>query len=256
MESSANAASPPPVHRRKKFRSPSYPAIGLAAAIDRASDLYEVEGRSPTPVGVAVQHWGYAIKSSGGLQTVAALKKFGLLGDEGSGEARKVSLTDLALDIILDEREGSSERRAAIQQAALSPPIHRQLWDRHGAALPSDRNLRYELTRELHFGEAAADELIREFRQTLDFAGLGKGDVADTLSDSPPDKSENPPVNQPPAAPPRQQAPAGEIAIPVLLKAGQAQVKLQGTFPVTEAEWDRMLALLEAHRPGLVETDD
>jgi hypothetical protein len=162
--------------RKKKGRSPSYPGISLGTAIERASKVYDVERTHPAPLDALLKHWDYAPKSGPGLITIAALKKFGLLQDEGSGASRKAKLTDLALRIIQDKRESSDERAAAVRQAALSPPIHAELWEKFGGQLPSDDNLRFELVRERSFTETGATEFIQEFKSTIDFAKLGESD--------------------------------------------------------------------------------
>jgi len=94
-------ATQPPVRKKTRQRSPSYPGIGLEAALGRAKALYQEEGRNAAPNEAILDHWGYASKSGPGLVTLAALKRFGLLQTEGPGKAR---LTNLALSIILDER--------------------------------------------------------------------------------------------------------------------------------------------------------
>lgn len=168
----------------KRTRSPSYPAIDLETAVGRARTFYDREKRHPAPVATALKHWGYTIKSSGGLVTVAALTKFGLLISEGSTQRRKVHLSDLALRILLDSREDSGERKKALQEAALKPTIHQQLWEEHDGSLPSDDNLRTNLLLERKFSETAVDDFIEEYKRTLVYAGLlGSGTLADTGSD-------------------------------------------------------------------------
>ncbi len=173
--------------RKKKDRSPSYPAIDLETALERARQLLSKEGRHYAPISAILQHWGYATKSSGGLLTTAALKKFGLLEDQGSGENRKARITDLAYRILIDDRPNSEQRAALIREAALTPPIHAELWQERGpdGSLPSDVTLRFTLRTERGFTETAASDLINEFRQTIAFAGL---DQTDTMSGSVEDK--------------------------------------------------------------------
>src|SRR4051812_5063904 len=93
---------------KKRLRSPAYPFISLKAAVERARIFYDKEKRNSANVQVAVKHWDYKAKSSGGVQTVAALKAFGLMKDIGTGDARQVQLTELGLRIILDTRVDSS----------------------------------------------------------------------------------------------------------------------------------------------------
>src|SRR4051812_49081512 len=104
----------------KRMRSPAYPFINLGTAFRRAREFYSHEQRNAAPVRVAAKHWNYEPKSSGGLQTAAAMISFGLMEDEGTGDKRTLKLTKNALKILLDGREESSERDALIKQVALT----------------------------------------------------------------------------------------------------------------------------------------
>lgn len=151
----------------KRVRSPSFPFISLPEAVHRARELYEAERRNLVHPDVAVAHWGYARSSSGGKQTIAALRAYGLLEDL-RGELR---LTDRAQQILVRE-PGSTERKDLLRQAALSPPLFSKLWERYGADLPSDKSLRSWLVLELKVNENSVEELLRSYRETLTFAGL------------------------------------------------------------------------------------
>ena len=93
-----------------RHRSPSYPAISIAEAIDRARTLYHAERQSPTPRETVVEHWGYKANSSAGHTTLSALKKYGLIAYEGSGNNRKARLTDLAVKRIPARQTGAFVR--------------------------------------------------------------------------------------------------------------------------------------------------
>lgn len=160
--------------RKKKGRSPSYPAISLKIAIEKASMLYQKEGRHATPTGTALSDMGYSTTSGAGIVALAALKKFGLVEDEGSGMDRVVKITDLALDIILNPNDDSSEKMQAIQHAALIPPIHSELWREFEGSLPSPANLRHNLIRKRNFTDSGANEFIRQFSETIALAKLAE----------------------------------------------------------------------------------
>jgi hypothetical protein len=152
---------------RKKVRSPSFPFIGLRQALDRARAFYEAEQRNAARPEVAAAHWGYSPKSSGGKQTIAALRAFGLV----DGDAL-VKLSGRALRLVLDERGASEERERLLQQAALMPPIHARLWERYGAELPSPQTLRLWLILDEGFNENSVDDFLTEYRETLEYARL------------------------------------------------------------------------------------
>lgn len=273
MESSSQSAPPAPApHKSKKQRSPSYPAIGLKEAIERARVLYQHEGRNPAPTAAVVDHWGYSEKSSGGRLALAALKKYGLVDDEGSKERRQIRLTPLALAILLDEREGSQERAAAIRDAALLPTVHRELIEKYPDGLPSDANLRYHLSVERAFTDAAVKEFVPRFRETMAFAGLpGNATLSPDEEDKPPTPPEdespdeetlngldaNPgggtPDPPPPAPLPPTKTAHREVQVPL---SGADWVTVQGAFPLTEQAWDQMIAVLNAMKPGLITPPD
>lgn len=160
--------NPVPLKKKVPDRSPRYPSIPLRRAIERAREFYRAEGKHAAQSEVAVTHWGYTAKSSGGKLTLAALRAYGLLENVGGG----VKLSDRALRIILDEREPSPERVALIREAALSPAIHRKLWDKYKADLPSPASLRHALLMEFEFADNAVNDFVREYKETLAFAGL------------------------------------------------------------------------------------
>ncbi len=193
--------------KRNRTRSPAYPYIPLPSALEKAAVLWQVEGRHPAAVNVAMQHWGYKEDSSTGYSCVAALKKFGLVDHEGMGDTRQVRLSGLALSILLDKNPDSPERRDALRAAALGPRIHAELWERYGTELPSDQSLKRFLVVERSFNEAAVDELLDEYKVTMAFAGLPVGTGASgtngangTGGDAPPRGLAPAPTALPPTA--------------------------------------------------------
>ncbi|HYE17602.1 MAG TPA: hypothetical protein VEA69_04115 [Tepidisphaeraceae bacterium] len=167
----AEFTAPPASDRVKRSRSPGYPSFALPEAIRKAELLYRHDKRNPVPAQIAAEHWGYSPTSSAVLLSVATLKKFGLLEEVEGGASRLVRLTDRALHILLSE-DGSSDRAKAVREAALAPPIHADLWQQYGLDLPSDANLKRILIMERGFADAAANDLIREYRETISFAGV------------------------------------------------------------------------------------
>ena len=160
----------------KRHRSPAYPAISLASALQKAEVLRKEAGKNPMHVDTVLDVLGFKPKSGGGMATLSALLKFGLLVDEGTGDTRRARLTQSALDILLDDRPDSPEKASKLKEAALAPTIHRELWDRYQGAIPGDTTLRVYLRRDRDFGDGAANELIKEFRETIAYAKLGETD--------------------------------------------------------------------------------
>jgi hypothetical protein len=167
----------PREHKAARVRSPAYPAFDLNTAIDRARTIYQHEKRAAVPVAVVTKHCGLDIKSSGALRLIAALKHFALVTEQGGGEGRKIQLSELALDILLAPSDNDPKRIAAIKRAALSPKIHKKLWDHYHGELPSDANIGSYLVRELEFNDAQVDRFIKEFRSTIAYAQLVPSDT-------------------------------------------------------------------------------
>ncbi|MFH1374014.1 MAG: hypothetical protein ABII79_09485 [bacterium] len=159
--------------KRSKHRSPNYPAIGLERALELARKQHDVDGAQKIPIRIAHERWGYKPGGSPGDLMLAALKAYGLTEVEGSGEKRRVALTELARKIFLDH----PDRAKIIQDIALAPNAHREIWDHFGGDLPRDDVLKDYLIWELKFNDKSVDSFISQFRGTISFAKLDKSDI-------------------------------------------------------------------------------
>lgn len=159
---------------RGRDRSPPFPFIPLSKAVARASEFEQHYRRSPGRVANVLPIWNYTPKSSGGLQTIGALRQFGLLEDEGSGPDRKVKLTELAFRILKDERPG--KREEAIREAALKPRAIAERLNTWGSPRPPDRECLSELELDLGFTPDAAPRFLRVYDDTVEYARLKEAD--------------------------------------------------------------------------------
>lgn len=248
--------------RRPAGRSPSYPAINLETALRRARELYDVERQHPIPVETAVRHLGYKGISGPANGTVAALKKFGLITDEGSGTERRVRITNLCVEALANP--DADARAAAIRRVALTPAIHREMWNQYGTNLPSDATLVWNLERQRGFTPVGAKDFIREYKETVAFARLaeavatldergddGDGDDADNTDD----EREDPPREKPGSKRRREHRMSADAATYTIPLVGGVSVVIEGEFPLTERDWQQFLAVLNAMKPGLVESE-
>lgn len=154
-------------------RSPAYPFISVRKALERAEEFRLIEGKHSVPVESAYKAWKYGGNSSNARQTVAAMRYYNLMESPNSGNVR---LTKLALDILLDQQPNSIERQQLIKQSAMTPKIHKELWDKWQDELPSDATILTYLIRDRTFNEAAAKDLLSEYKDTLAFAKINKSD--------------------------------------------------------------------------------
>ncbi|WP_019867865.1 hypothetical protein [Methylovulum miyakonense] len=154
-----------------RTRSPNYPAIDLGAAVDLATKFEKLAKRHPYPVSAAVEKaWEMKPGSSRGLQMVAALKQFGLITDEGSGDARKIKLTDSGARIIANVPNKSE----ILKELALQPKVHFDIWEANNGSIPPDETLRHYLSFDYSppFNSDSIDGFLKQFRGTLSFSGL------------------------------------------------------------------------------------
>lgn len=157
--------------RRPKDRSPFFPFITLEVALERAKQVYAQERRSVVPYLRLVKHWQYTEKSSGALQTIAALKQYGLLKElGGSALARQFQLTDLVFRILVDQRPDTSERDKLLREAALLPPISAEVHSQWGGELPNESTLIHFLVVEKGFLDSAAPKVAKILQENHRFA--------------------------------------------------------------------------------------
>lgn len=145
------------------------PAIGLYTSGVQPCERQGVPKLSDKVCGpVAFEVWGLKPRSSQALTTISALKKFYLLEalPQRGPDSGKVRVSDLALSILLDAREDSTEREKLVQQAALKPSIHSELWEHYDGKLPGDAALRFHLQRERKFTESGEGDFLAWSRRT------------------------------------------------------------------------------------------
>ena len=257
--------------KKREGRSPGYPDFGLDEAIAKAHRIWVEEKRNFAPMAAIQGHLGYKPNTGPSVRAIAALKSFGLLVDQGRGAARQAKLSDLAFKIIIDDRPDSPERHNAIKEAALLPPVIRGLWEEYEGTLPSDATLRYVL-RSRGFSEVGADALIKVLRNTIEFARLEESDNItgdpNAADDETKKHGENVDVFEVPFAlegsqSMQQHSRANDgtakaleqrvLQIPLL---GNKYLAMQLPVPLTEADWQQMLSVLNAMKPGLIATKE
>lgn len=158
-----------------------FPFINLEKALSRAQQVFDADPQGrPMAVATVFEVWKYTLKSSGGHQTIGALKLYGLLDDSGVSADRRVFLTDAAKRYFKDERE--EERRKVLKQFALSPPLIARVWQDWGASPPADNIARSHLKLDIGLNEQSARAFLGMYKDNIDFAGLKGSDKAPEAS--------------------------------------------------------------------------
>jgi hypothetical protein len=255
--------TPPSAETKTKDRSPNYPAIGLRRALELAQKLWDSDKRQPVLGPRAALNMGFTAKSSAGQLALAAMKKYGLLDAEGSGDQRKVKLTEFAITLL---NPSASNREQLLKDAALKPAIHLELWGKYGAEGASPGTIHDYLVFERKFTEQAATTLIDQYKDTIGFAKLADSDkVQDTQpgQDPPPNVTQNPaadPTKVPPYTPPkgaygsaaeRQTLPpmtANIRYLPIPLDIGDAPIPVG----MSDSDFDLLLETLKLWKKKIV----
>ncbi|RUV02399.1 hypothetical protein EOB36_09730 [Mesorhizobium sp. M6A.T.Cr.TU.017.01.1.1] len=175
-----------------------FPFISLEKALGRAGQIYEGDrSGKQMAVSTAFELWGYSPKSSGGFQTISALKAYGLLDDDGANDDRKVRLTNEARKYFLDERD--EVRQGMLATFALSPTLFKILWEKDGwsEGLPADPVARSHLKIERHLNDQSARALLSILKDNIQFAGLRGGAATKSPLESGPPEGQTKPDQEP-----------------------------------------------------------
>lgn len=151
-------------------RSPSFPFIPLAEAIDRLKELEDKFGRHPAPASKVGLAWGVKDGGSQGAQIVAALKAFGLVDYEGTAADRKAFISEGGRSYLRAQQE--SIKAKLLQDFATKPAQLSKFWGLWGRKRPPDPVCLDSLVLENAFTESAAKKFLRVYDQTLEFANL------------------------------------------------------------------------------------
>jgi hypothetical protein len=244
-------------------RSPNFPQISLAEAIDNIRLVYQREGRSKMPKLSAVKPLGYTSINGRSLGILAALRAYGLL--DGRGDDVKVS--DDAITIINAPKE-SEERAEALRRSFEAPPAFAILRSKGEASADT---LRWHLIKA-NFRDDSADKLIRVFLESRDLVNAEAG-AYDSAAAEPVEEAASIHPNMRDLSmslfpsPNRAEKPAetggkqGELAMGVherVLQSGmlskQASYRVIVSGPVGEAEIDRLLKKLEMDKEILADS--
>lgn len=239
-------------------RSPSYPFLSLKKAIDLADKFYNEEGKHKAIPDIAIEHLGYKASSSTGIRALAALTSFGLLDADGAGVERRVWVSELGRAILLDLREKSPERMKAVQEAALKPPIYRELWERWGSDLPSEATIKTVLLKDLDFNAAALGPFIKNMKATFEFARLSglsemsEEEFADDVEEEE-DVEQEVSTKLNPKKP--SHTPNVEIQSITLPLIGGGMAILQIPVPLSEENFDFLVGLLGSMKKALIKKE-
>lgn len=144
-------------------RSPRYPLIDLAEAVELVRKIWKAESRNTMSPEVAARHLGYKGLNGASLRVISALRKYRLLDGRGDD----VRISDDAITILADEETRSPERVEALKRSAFADTLFSELRQKFQGS-PSEANLRSYLMKN-GFNEEAAAIATSVYLSTLRF---------------------------------------------------------------------------------------
>ena len=241
-----------------RLRSPAYPYLDLKDAVEKTEGFYNIQDLNRISAVVATKDIGYEAGSSRGWRALASLISFGLLDEEGVTDKREVWLSELGKEIFHYGSKDSDEAKKAIRVAALKPPIHAELWDlwSRSGQLPSDDHMKRFLVQNKAFNPKAVDTFIKEFVDTLTYAGFIQG--SKIALDSVPSESKRRNTGVPGSrnnSGARMNTTSGSLQDATIPLIGGATAILSIPRPLSKKNYDLIKRWLTLMEPSLTESD-
>ena len=232
-------------------RSPNYPRVDLASAIQLATDLYSSVGKGQFAPIDAAQAWGSKSATGPVRMKIGALRQYGLIEGRSRGRnAENPRLSMRGLTLILSESD-SSEYEAAVREASIAPPLFYELGQSHPDA--ADGVLRQYLIIQKNFTDEGADRFIGVYKSTIDL--VSKLDLVNTYVEPEDDYAEDDHYEEIEKATELEQSGA-HIAVSVSADVLTVPLPRNGFVhlpsSMTAPEWKQMETILSAYKPMIV----
>ena len=147
----------------KQIRSPSYPVLSLGDAVAGVGKI-EAQYRANAVERVsAAKLLGYSSLSGPAAKALAALASYGLVASSGKGEIR---VTERARAIL--HAQSPEERSNNLYDAAVEPPLYRQLMERFEGIVPPEDGVITHLNRQ-GFNPTAVRPAAKAFLHTMSY---------------------------------------------------------------------------------------
>lgn len=151
----------------KRDRSPPFPYLGLAGSIELTKKLYQVAKGAEVRLAQIAPHWNTTPTSGALARYAGALQGYGLIESSGTGESRKIKITDVGRRLLEDTRPGVGEELRAT--AALRPKLFEELYRIWGKSRPADDIARSALQFDHDFTPVAAKRFLGVFDEALSY---------------------------------------------------------------------------------------
>lgn len=249
-----------------RTRSPNFPYIDLKEATEKTLALYSKAKTHPVSLDFAAKQWDYTTAKSGSFaKCLAAIKSYGLVNVDGTGESRKVAVSKAGEHVV----ENGPERAKYLKECALRPSIFANVVQKYSkdGGLPPDEVLSNGLKwdDEFKFNKSTIDFFVAKLRVTLDYAAIDTfvkmpdeggdeepdGEVEGTVKpNNPHDPGKPHGSNKSPASPPplKQEANMKNLTIPL---SGGTLATLQVPIPLSLDDFEGIVGYLQLFKKTL-----
>ena len=227
----------------RKQRSPSYPAIDLEDAVNKARQIHKACRESAVDRDSLATIIGLSPRSGGAMRAIASLVSYGLL--QSGAKKGEVGLAPLAMEFMFGET--NVERGEAARQAALNPSIFKTLAEKFTADTPQGTVEAY-LCRNL-FTADAAKRAAATYARTMKFAGLvyasNRSDTGTATRQDLPESTDGSAVEKPegsdamPITETRTRS--GDLVDVLRFSMGSKQYRILAQAPPSAREWEGVI---------------
>jgi hypothetical protein len=174
----------------QRDRSPAFPVIALEAALGKLAEFeahFKRSAARPEKVGEA---WGIKTKAYAD-RIAAAMRYFGLLEYQGSGQGRRVVVSEEGRKYLRAQRDET--KREVVKAAALRPKQVAKFWNDWGSDRPADAACLDDLMLKHGFSEGGARDFLKVYDATIAYAKLSDFDkpLPGADDDAPEDNDDN-----------------------------------------------------------------
>jgi hypothetical protein len=236
-----------------RLRSPNYPNYDLKECVGFAAKLFKKYGTTEVHTEDAVTQMGHSYTSSTAGRVLASMFSFGLLESRGTKDSKFVSLSKLARQILMED-EGTPERIALLQQAALKDDSMQAIWKKWGAnKLPHVDSIKKSLMFEMKYAPEGAKRFASVIIDTYEYAHLKDASPEETQTED--ETEEVVEIQEPQRGDKYTRVTESKKSMRVtnlLLRGTDREIILQSPEDLTEDEFKKVFEWLEFSRDGLV----
>lgn len=149
-----------------RMRSPNFPGLSLEEAVKFAKPIWDKNRKVLIAREVAAKDLGYSGLTGRSLKVLGAMNQYGLIENKAGGQMR---VSQLAEDILIGYPE--QVKRAAVSEAARSPSLFREVYERFEGHVPSDNAVRSFFLQK-GFTNEGVEKALRSFGETNRYAEI------------------------------------------------------------------------------------